>query len=401
MAKKIIMVRLPKIYDASGNLKKKWFVYYRVRDPETGKMVRFKVYEDINEGDTQEERKKRAATIARRYRRKLLNGWRPHQEQSVIYEDVSEYATPGKSFKKVAKDADYSISHFLSHALNGHEVNLRKKSFQSYQSKIRGFLVWLKKAGLEEMDIRDFSTVEAQRFLNELKNTKTGQPLHITTRHSYRTDLKGLFNLLIRQEVLKANPFNNTRLPPKVFTESKRAFQRAEQLMIKEYCLLHDPELWLFIEFIFYCIIRPGELRLLKVNDINIQSQKITMRPEISKNKRLQTVTIPNVFIPRVRVQVDKLQADDFVFKGVGGGAHSKRYFYDRHRKMLDALGFGKDVALYSWKHTATVEFYRVTQDIKSLQEQLRHHSLDQVNTYLHSRGLMDNEVIRKHYPEL
>ena len=38
--KKIVI--LPKLNDAGGNLSKKWFVYYSVRDPRTDKMERFK-----------------------------------------------------------------------------------------------------------------------------------------------------------------------------------------------------------------------------------------------------------------------------------------------------------------------------------------------------------------------
>ena len=38
--KKIVI--LPKLNDAGGDLSKKWFIYYSVRDPRTDKMKRFR-----------------------------------------------------------------------------------------------------------------------------------------------------------------------------------------------------------------------------------------------------------------------------------------------------------------------------------------------------------------------
>ena len=45
------LVILPKLYDAKGNLLKKWFVFYSVLNPRTGKMERFRVFEGLNEPD--------------------------------------------------------------------------------------------------------------------------------------------------------------------------------------------------------------------------------------------------------------------------------------------------------------------------------------------------------------
>lgn len=39
---KQLIIRLPMLYDARGDISKKWFVYYSVPNPKTGKMERFK-----------------------------------------------------------------------------------------------------------------------------------------------------------------------------------------------------------------------------------------------------------------------------------------------------------------------------------------------------------------------
>ena len=43
MVKKIAI--LPKLYDANGNIKKKWFVFFSYRNPADGKMKRFRIFD--------------------------------------------------------------------------------------------------------------------------------------------------------------------------------------------------------------------------------------------------------------------------------------------------------------------------------------------------------------------
>ena len=48
---------IPKIYNANGNLDKRWYVYFSFRNPATGKLVRQKnVYGKTNNFKTFEER---------------------------------------------------------------------------------------------------------------------------------------------------------------------------------------------------------------------------------------------------------------------------------------------------------------------------------------------------------
>jgi hypothetical protein len=47
----------PKIYDAGGDLTKRWYVYYSYRDPETGKLKRRPpIYKGANRYKTKGER---------------------------------------------------------------------------------------------------------------------------------------------------------------------------------------------------------------------------------------------------------------------------------------------------------------------------------------------------------
>ncbi|MEN7551857.1 hypothetical protein AAG747_28330 [Rapidithrix thailandica] len=61
-----------------------------------------------------------------------------------------------------------------------------------------------------------------------------------------------------------------------------------------------------------------------------------------------------------------------------------------RHLEIYDGL-----VTLYSWKHTGVVNAYRAGVDIKTLQSQLRHHSLEMTDIYLRSLGMVLNNELK------
>ncbi|WP_299456360.1 site-specific integrase [uncultured Microscilla sp.] len=392
--KKVVM---PVLRDRGSDLAKRWYVEYKYRNPETQKLERIRVFEGINNLKTTEERYKEGQRIVRNLRRRLKNGYNPFENRKFIYQDITAYSKkPGEKYQSGAKEVDYSIEQYLSQTLSSHRANISPRTFQLYQSHIRGFVAWLKENELSEIEIGEFTTAQAQTFLNELK-------LHGRTRIAYRNNLKRMFNLLKDQKVIEENVWEGTKLPPAATTHAKRAFQMLEQRRIKKYCEAKELyEEWMVIQFIYYCFIRPRELRELKVADINLDQRKILVRAEISKNGKRQHVDIPEAFLPNVLDWIEDKQPKEYVFSGDGGKTHRRRdYFRKKHRKILDALGFDKDVSLYSWKHTGVISFYQATKDLKALQMQLRHHSLEETDHYMHSLGLMENTQVKNNFPAL
>lgn len=390
-----ILAIMPRIYDAGGDLKKQWSVFYSYRNPKTGKMQRFKITQGINQHSTKKARYAVCQKIINKYQRKLNNGYNPFEAKQLLYADTLSYVkNQGKPYQVQSKNFDFSIEQYLSDALADHKNNVRPSTFQAYQTHLRMFTQWLNEQAYAQLELDEFGTEHAQKFLNSLE-------LHNKTRWAYRTNLKRFWNFLIKRGYIQENPWNNTELPVAETTKAKRAFRSIEQKRIKNYCQEHQLiEIWTVIQFLFYCFIRPGELRNLKVSDIDLDSKKILMRSEISKNKKRQYITIPKPFLPALEEYLITRQPKDYVF-GVAGKRRGEEYFYRKHRDVLKALGFGQDVSLYSWKHTGAVEFYRHTKDIQALQQQLRHSSLDEVNTYLHSLGLIENDIAKNNFPEL
>lgn len=75
-----------------------------------------------------------------------------------------------------------------------------------------------------------------------------------------------------------------------------RYFSKGQIKFLSKTLSKEDPELWLAVQFIFYCFIRPNELRQLKVSNVIVEDARICIPAHISKNKKTQYIIIPEAF---------------------------------------------------------------------------------------------------------
>lgn len=84
-----ILFTKPKIYNAGGDLTKRWYVYFSYRNPQTGKMERqAPIYLSINKHKTFEERTTAAKEIRNIVEKMLKEGSVPTQYQEQSYEEL-------------------------------------------------------------------------------------------------------------------------------------------------------------------------------------------------------------------------------------------------------------------------------------------------------------------------
>lgn len=182
-----------------------------------------------------------------------------------------------------------------------------------------------------------------------------------------------------------------------------RYFQRHQINRLKTAILEADPELWLYIQFIYYCALRPnGEVRRLKADDIMLEAGQIRVRGEIAKNKKTQYVKIPAAFLQELQF-VRRLDPDAWLFPSRQDISKPIGYntMTTRHRKFLRELGFGPEYKLYSWKHTGAVEAIRAGVHPKELQIHLRHATLEETDGYLRQLGVGDFSNLGEIMPEI
>ena len=140
-----------------------------------------------------------------------------------------------------------------------------------------------------------------------------------------------------------------------------------------------------------------SEVRQLKRDYIRLDNSQIYIPGHISKNGKEGYVTIPESF-RKVIAESNEFNSDrEHVFQSrITENPISKNMMGSRYRNLVKGLKLGKDFTLYSWKHSGVVAAYNAGIDIKTIQSQCRHHSLEQTDIYLKSLGLNVNLAINK-----
>ncbi|RRB03893.1 tyrosine-type recombinase/integrase [Larkinella rosea] len=382
----------PQLYTPKrGSKDTRWFVYFSVAHPVTGKLSRKKVYDNLNQISDDKKRMERVKELLNFYRRKLNNGWNPYLDSKKVLYKESGPKEP--EFKQ----PQITISEHLFTVLKDEQKRIRKGTFSAYQSQIRIFQEWLQKSGYGSLEITQLTKEHAKQFVGELEK-------HNTTVNAYTANMRHLFRLLMEKEVILTNPFVGIKKLPTTKTP-KQYFSTLLRNQLQSHVSAKYPEMWLCIQLIYYCFIRPKEIRDLRIGDIDLESNTILLRGEISKNKKSEQVVIPSQLRKNLLSWgVDKYPRDYFLFGKDGKPdkfRRGKNHFGNTFRIIIKELRITGNYSLYSWKHTGAVMFYRQTKDIKTLQLQMRHHSLEETDKYLKGLGALESEALLNFFPTI
>jgi integrase len=261
---------------------------------------------------------------------------------------------------------------------------MRPKTYLSYRGRINRFFEYL-------------NGHEPTPALVEQFFTRRKKELHGVTYNKLLEQLRKVF-----REIGLGEELTEGLSPVRAFSKPDLYFQKNQVKRLKYLISKEHPALWRFVQFVYYCFIRPNsELRLLQVMHLMLDDQNIYIPGDISKNNKSQYVAIPECFLPELRVYEDQ-PPNAYLFPSTvaEGEPVSYNYMYYHHSKFLKRAGFPKGYTLYSWKHTGAVHAAQAGVSLKDLQIQMRHHSLDQTDQYLRQMGVSQMTTLNR-FPEL
>lgn len=285
---------------------------------------------------------------------------------------------------KAGANQSRSVKTILDKIVSDRKGSLRRRSWQSYKYAADKFVQWLPDPNVP---IHEITKQTARSFIDHLvKEGYTGK-----TINGLRGFLCTLFTYHCSREDGAVNPFIGTQRQAEL-TGRNIAFSEEQKSRIWS---VLSPELLLFTRFIYFTYIRPIELLRLKVGDIKTSEGVIIIQPHQSKNKKQQSVEIPDSFLNEIKkMGYDKMPQDYYLFgQGMRPGSVplSRNTVSKHYAKAVKGLGLPADTTLYSWKHTGVVAAYKSGIGIYDIMRQLRHHSLDMTQIYLKSLGLERN----------
>lgn len=398
------LISLPRLNDCGGDIDGDWYVTYSYRNPKNDKMKPFRIYTGFKDLKTKKARYAHAEILINEWTEKLKLGYNPFEDDSTaIYEDQLAYSHIAKFFGK-QKKLNKSFNYFASEYLESIKESVDPDgTLPTYRSKLRTFNSWLETRNLHEVDITAITHEVILDFFTFMIETQKRSA--ITIRKYYQI-LSNVFEPLVKERKLIENPVYdipkctriNDHTPRPVYEDDINAFKMA---------LKEDPQLWLAVQFEYYCFLRPGkEIRLLKIGDIDFARGTVNVSRFRAKTNLQRIVTIPSQFLKALRSEFELMKyPKDFYVIGnkrePGLEPYSKNTLANRFRNIRKQLGMPTEYKFYSWKHTGNVRASDAGIPMRHLQDQNGHASISTTETYMKNKGGTSSEQIKKNFPTI
>lgn len=363
----------PQLCSYDGDTNKEWFVYFDCRQGD--RVLRKQFRGGINRLRSRSERTLMGNALCAYWKKRIASGYNPFSTKTLT-------VTPS------IKDAFHLI-------LSLKEQSCGKRSMQTYKHVTKLFIDWLGSSGGSQIEY--LSPETARQYMDLLISSKKYSS---RTFNDHLTVLSTLINCMTERNWLAKNPFKGIKKLP-IQVGRNIAFSKQEKELLKRHLSEKDRQLFYFTQFIYYCFIRRSELTRLKIENIDWSNRTIVIPSHVSKNKKQESVVIPDSFYPILeQMSLKSLPADYYIFgrKLQPGKQQYVNYNHisTRHNLISKLLGIDDAKGLYSWKHSGVCSlYYALSGDIYSLMRQLRHSDLKTTQIYLKSLGLIDNAAVR------
>jgi integrase len=374
----------PKIYNAKGDLSKRWYVYYSYRNPLTNKLVRQQnIYGQANQFKFKEDRFALLAVYRRRLIKLLKAGYNPYIDNTDFYystkDNESQKGLTTSNSKigreniptspiannsptpiaesKVFEEPKMTLQQAFDFSLKLKEKVVAERTLKDYTGRAKKLITWVKKKHPEVMTIDQLNKKVISLFLHDVLSTTSPR-----NYNNFRTDFSSLMQTLEDNDIIKSNPVKKIKAL-KTNPQRNKTYSLAKQTEIFDYLEVNDPVLLLFIKFISYNFLRPIEACRIRIKDINLEENTIQF---VAKNSPLKTKRIPEILLKDLP-DLSGLDGDLFLFTPdkIGGTwdtteDNKRDYFSKRYKKVVkDHFQLGKNYGLYSFRHTFITKLYR------------------------------------------
>jgi len=268
-----------RLADVSKNI---WEVFFALYDS-TGKKHNMRYKHGIN-CLVKSKRKLQAEANADVLWDALQNKWNPLLEK---YPNFNKQADPAPSIVLFADALDIAVaekkrilSRYSMYDYNG------CVRFMKAAAKITGHY-FTKVSSLERKDIREILNAARE------ENGWTNQ-----ARNKYLSIFRALLSVLVdEKEVMKFNPAKGIKDEPMEESMGYKRLTDAEKETIADHLLLNAPDFFEYLMFIYDDGIRRKETLLLQIQDFNLTTREIHIRPEVAKTNKARIVPITDTIM--------------------------------------------------------------------------------------------------------
>jgi integrase len=360
---------------------RRWYIEFYQTDPVERTKKRVREYRDMNRIKDLKERQKVALNHINELNTNLLPFGYPYSETKNLPQHIT-------------------IIDAVTMSLAIKSRSDRAKTVSSYGSIVNYFIRYIRELGREHTQLRDFSFRDAMMFMDHVLIEKK---ISARTYNNYRQFITAIWNELIDRGYISQNPW--TKVKKQTITEkNRRMLSNDEAQMILNEAWQTDKMISLSILLLYYCFVRPGEQRQMRVSYIDLDAGLIKLPGAITKNRKTDYITIPTQIISLFRkLNIENWHANDYIF-GKGIEPHPEimcgsNSMAERHKAIINRLYENKKlrsktgISIYSWKDTGAMALIRGGVDTYEIMRQMRHSELSTTQTYLKSLHSVNKSI--------
>lgn len=250
---------------------------------------------------------------------------------------------------------------------------VRPDTMRCYSSFCNKLSAWLR-VNCPEISPNQFTKLQAVQFLDE-------QYITMNSPRSYNNMLKlgrTLFSWLSEHGYSEVNPFMQVRAK-RTFAKKRQLIPARDRQLITEYLQDKDPVFLLYLKLVFVSLIRPKEIRELKVKDVLPGECRIVIRPEVAKtHEERSSICPPEIIADLVRLlHIESRHPEELLFYG-----NSKNYYLRRWQAMRIALNLPETYQMYSFRDSGITEYLRSGLDTLTVMQLAGHSDLKITSIY-------------------
>lgn len=342
--------------------KKEVYVSYYILNPSSNTLQRKRVR--FNHIKGKRERIKYARLYCLELNAKLYNGWNPY------FNDVPNM------------NNEISLSTAATEFLKKKNRELRPSSVKRYKSLCKYFICWCTKKKMSTWMCDRFTVKHASMLMDDIEQENVCP----RTWNYDLTFFKNLFNYLIKNGYVKTNPFQGFS-SRKTGPKTRTIIPRADRAKIKKYFQkLKMSEYIIIMKLCYRCFIRPKEISMLKVGDINFTEGLLRIPSSVAKTHNERIIALPSEIF-RYFNTLNTVERNQYIFSDnfKPGETYVRPQKIQRTwQKMRQKLQLPKEYQFYSLKDTGITEMLESGVPIKYVKELADHHSISMTERYTH-----------------
>lgn len=340
-------------------------VVYAVFNPGTKQYMRHRV--KLNKYRQNYKRKadflRFAEGIANQINIKLAGGWSPIGETH----NARYYMPLADVVDKYLKDRKDEVRH---------------ATYVSYSSTCSILKEWVNK-NLFGCQIIDFNRVHALEFLQYIRDVRR---VSNRTYNNYLKQLRLFFEWAIGHCYCKEDPFKLIKTRKKEI-KKRQVISLDQRTIIFNYLRDRDPAFLIFIELVYFSLMRPMEIRRCLVNQIHLDEHYIEIPEEQAKCWKMRHAPLSDELVERIREYLNAYPhtVNSHLFstgfrpgtKPIGAKSVQLRWM-----DMRKELELPEEYVIYSLRDSGIVDMLHAGVDELTVMHAAGHHDLGITSIY-------------------